>query len=282
MRLEIAKNPVYNLIEETKIETVGGALYQAQDLELGRTVAVKCVNIQGSDRAERNRNYQKAQAEVQALVRLSDGDVNVPTVFATHYDEENGTYYIVMEWIRGETLTKRMHCPQWQFLRWMGELCEILEHMESRKLYHKDIKPDNIMITKANKLWLIDFNISMSTSNLMEGTLHYKAPEMSPNSRYAGREKVDMFAIGVMLYEYYTGAVPVRTVDYAKNRLRGPQVWDVFVEPKQKNPEVSDRMNAIIIKCMKMDPKERYSSISQLKYDLRKEADELRGKGKRT
>lgn len=271
MRLEIDKKRVYNLIDETKIETVCGALYQAQDLDLGRTVAVKCVRIEGRTPAEKNLNLQRAYAEVRAMVQIRALFVNIPTIFAAHYDQKNSMFYIVMEWIPGDQLTDRIqNCPEHQFLYWMIDLCDILKHMADKNIYHKDIKPDNIMITRDNRLYLIDFNISIATSNLVEGSTNYKAPEMSDGAIYAGRDKVDMFSIGVMLYEFYTKAVPIHTQDYARTRRRGPLIWNEFTEPKQKNPAMSDQINAIIIKCMKYDPRERYRHISDLKEELRK------------
>lgn len=270
MLLQFNKKCSYNLIEETRIETVCGEFYQAMDLELERTVAVKCIGIQGGSPREKSTNYLKALAEVKTMIRISEEDVDIPEIYAVHYDEARSMLYIVMQWIRGKQLSEHMHCPERQFLSWMIGLCDILEVMERKGIYHKDIKPANIMITERGKLYLIDFNISLSTPNLIEGTVNYKAPEMSPRSRYVGREKVDMFAIGVMLYEYYTGAVPVHTVDYAKNRLRGAFEWDEFTEPKVKNPEMSDIANSIILKCMKLDPKQRYPRISALKNDLKK------------
>lgn len=282
MRLEIDKKLAYNLIEETKIDTVCGALYQAQDLDLAQTVAVKCVRIEGNTPAEKNLNLQRARSEVQAMVQIRSSFVNIPTIFAAHYDPRASMFYIIMEWIPGTRLTDQMkNIPEKTFLNWMIDLCEILEHMERKRIYHKDIKPDNIMITKANILYLIDFNISIATSNLVEGSTNYRAPEMSEGSKYTGREKVDMFAVGVILYEYYTGSVPRRTQEYARNRKFGPMAWDLFMEPKQKNPDMSDRMNEIIIRCMKLDPKERYNRISDLKHELRKVVRERRGTGKK-
>lgn len=281
MDLTIKSERTYRLLEDSKIETGSGALYKAQDLSLGRTVAVKQVRIQGNNRFEKQQNVQKALSEVQALVAIKDTDVRVPTVFDTHYDESAGELFIVMEWINGVPLTDKMNVPAPQFLRWMVDLCFILERMERKRLYHKDIKPANVMISRAGQLYLIDFNITIAAANLVEGTLHYKAPEMSPGSIYSGRDKADMFAIGVMLYEYFTGAVPVRTVDYARNRQRGPQEWDQFVQPKEKNPSMPESVNAIVMKCMKLNPNERYGSISQLKQALKEAGDELRGKAKR-
>ena len=280
MRLEINKRLQYNLIEETRIETLGSTLYQDQYLDLGRTVAVKCVTIEGQNRTEKQANYQKARTEVQAMIRIGEEAVNIPSIYFTHYDEATSRYYIVMEWIKGETLTvKKNYIPQ-QFLGWMIELCRILEKMEQKKLYHKDIKPDNIMICSNGKLYLIDFNISISTPNLIEGTLHYKAPEMDTHSQYTGREKVDMFSIGVMLYEFFTGSVPVRGIDYASSAMSTTQVWRRFIEPKDKNPDIPPVINAIVVKCMKLDPRQRYSRIGDLKRELERAVREL-GRPKR-
>ncbi len=281
MDLTIKSERTYRLPEDSRIETGNGALYKAQDLTLGRTVAVKQVRIQGNNRFEKKQNVQKALSEVQALVAVRDTDVRVPAVFDTYYDEPAGELFIVMEWVSGTPLTDKMNASAPQFLRWMADLCFILERMERKRLYHKDIKPANVMISRTGQLYLIDFNITIAAANLVEGTPHYKAPEMSPGSIYSGREKVDMFAIGVMLYEYFTGAVPVRTVDYARNRQRGPQQWDLFVQPKEKNPATPDKVNEIVVKCMKLDPKDRYGSISQLKQALKEAGDELRGRPKR-
>lgn len=280
MELEIQKTLRYQLIGESKIETECGALYRAQEVELGRTVAIKSVNILGDTPSQRQANYQKARTEVQAMVRIAEEAVNIPRIFTCHYDEKNSVFYIVMEWIRGRTLEERMNAPELQFLNWMIALCDILETMERKRLYHKDIKPANIMLSETGKLYLIDFNISISSANRVEGTAHYKAPEMDIDSTYQGREKVDMFSIGVMLYAYYTGAVPIRGQDYARNRRWGPLEWDQFTQPKEKNPQMSETVNNIVIKCMKLDPRQRYSRIGDLKAELRKAVREI-GKTKR-
>lgn len=268
MELKFSKELHYNLLEDGRIDTGCGALYRAQDLEFGRTVAVKCIRIAGENRAEREANLQKARSEVQTMVLLGQEDLNIPTIFQTHYDDKNSLFYIVMEWITGDTLAKHMQCPERQFLQWMIDLCQILEQMERRRLYHKDIKPGNLMITRNGKLYLIDFNITMGTSNLLEGTANYRAPEMTGLVKYVGREKVDMFAIGVLLYEYYTGKVPVCPQDYAKNRRRGPDEWDLFIQPKEKNPKTPELVNEIVLRCMRMHPKQRYERIGDLKRDL--------------
>ncbi len=281
MLLEYRREHRYNLIEESKIETECGGLYQAQDLEMQRTVAIKCVGIEGNNQREKLMFVQKAMSEVRALINLCEEDLSIPIIYDAFYEEDKSQFYIVMEWIKGKTLGDWMESPELEYLQWMIDLCDILAIMDRKHIYHKDIKPANIMITERKKLYLIDFNISISTPNLIEGTVNYKAPEMSINSKYQGREKADMFSIGVLLYEYYTGSVPVKTIDYAKNRSRGEFEWDKFIQPSEKNTAIDKGINDIIVKCMKLNPKQRYRNYSDLKNDLIKAVKNIRWNQKR-
>ncbi len=281
MLLEYRREHRYNLIEESKIETECGGLYQAQDLEMQRTVAVKCVEIEGNNQREKLMLVQKAMSEVRALINLCEEDLSIPIIYDAFYGENKSEFYIVMEWIKGKTLADWMKSPELEYLQWMIDLCDILAIMDRKHIYHKDIKPANIMITERKKLYLIDFNISISTPNLIEGTVNYKAPEMSINSKYQGREKADMFSIGVLLYEYYTGSVPVKTIDYAKNRSRGELEWDKFIQPIEKNEKMDSGINEIIVKCMKLNPKQRYRNYSDLKNELIKAVKNIRWSQKR-
>ena len=97
---------------------------------------------------------------------------------------------------------------------------------------------------------------------------------MDKGSKYAGREKVDMFAIGVIMYEYYTGQVPKRPREYiaSENALE----WEKFIEPKQKNPEINNKINDCITKCMKMNPKERFANNYELMQNLKNIAREIK------
>ncbi len=185
--MEFDSHHTFNLIEEAAIKTECGMLYKGMDMDLGRTVAVKMIEIQGDDIRDRAMNYEKAYSEVKALVSLESENLQIPCVYETFGEKNKSKLYIVMQWINGEDLSKHFNEPELRMLRWMEDLCGILEVMERKHLYHKDIKPSNIMINNRGQLYLIDFNISISTPNQIEGTLNYKAPEMSPNSKYVGR-----------------------------------------------------------------------------------------------
>lgn len=270
-------------MEAGKIETDASSIYRAQDLELNRDVCVKKVEIGGENPREVQRSLEKAMLEVRAMVEISDKSIYIPSIYSSYFNEKDSSFYIIMQWIHGDNLSKKMDEPEIRFVNWMIDLCDILISMEASKLYHRDIKPENIMIDSNNELFLIDFNISVATPNLIEGTPHYKAPEMDPGSKYMGREKVDIFAIGVILYQYYTGCLPKRSQEYARNTSRGKFQWDVFVQPLEKNPEMPKLVNDIILRCMKLDPKERYANNRELKRELVKAERSLRNgrKGKR-
>lgn len=281
MEISFSKEHRYRCITDTKIETGCSTICQAQDLDLNRDVCIKMVKISGQNKKEVNLRLEKAMLEIKAMVRISEHTDRVPIIYETFFDETNLTLYIVMQWISGCSLKDKMGVSEIQFIRWMIDLCDVLSLMERRHLYHKDIKPANIMINSKNELYLIDFNISVSTPNRIEGTVHYKAPEMDYDSKYMGREKVDMFAVGVMMYEYYAKEVPKRTKEYAKNSERGSFEWDLFVEPIQKNPNIPTEINEIIIKCMKLDPKQRYRNNNELKNALKNAERSLRNEKSR-
>ncbi|MFY9285926.1 MAG: serine/threonine protein kinase [Tissierellaceae bacterium] len=268
MDIRFSKDHHYRLIDESKIETDLSVIYKGQDLELSRTVCVKSIQLDCQNPNQVKPKLNRAMLEVKTMVRVGEKTSRVPRIYSTYFDETSLTLYIIMQWIDGTSLEKKMNVPELMFIRWMIDLCDILAIMERERLYHKDIKPSNIMINRRNELYLIDFNISVSKPNMIEGTVNYKPPEMDMNSKYVGREKVDIFSIGVMLYEYYAKEVPKRGFDYAKNSRRGKLAWDVFKEPISKNLQTPREVNNIVIKCMKMDPRERYRNISELKRDL--------------
>ena len=269
MNIEYSQKHSYEITDSIETTSGAGALHKAKDLVLGRTVAIKAMKILGDKPYEREGNYKKALSEVKAMVQIGNLNLHVPKIYDVYYDQKAQYIYIVMDWIDGTTLTQKMDSAnERDFIGWIGEICNILKEMSKKKLYHKDIKPDNIMITHRGDAFLIDFNISISTPNLDEGTIQYKAPEMDRGSRYVGREKVDMFSIGMILYEYYTGKPAMLGKDYAEGSLRGPFQWERFIEPINKNPNMKKEINDIIVKCMKLDPKDRYRDYCELSYTI--------------
>lgn len=274
--------PIPGYVTEAGQSTV----YKAIDDDLGRTVCLKRMHVDGETRPERAANYRRLQSEIQPLLLLGDQNVRVPVFYDKWFDEQAGDLYIAMQWIEGKSLEKWLSdvetrgqrpsdvIPQARMLGWMADLCDILSRMARVDLYHKDIKPANLMIDGDGQLWLIDFGISIATANLVEGTPGYRAPEMEPGSKHPNRDKVDMYAIGIILYRYYTGVIPQKSIDYALGSKFDPkggsgEVWKRYTEPKAYNDRVPQAVNDIIMRCLKYNPDDRYAEIKDLAYALR-------------
>jgi serine/threonine protein kinase len=265
-----SKQAKYRCVEESKIETANSTVYQAQDLELGRTVCVKIIRFTGTNNALLPAELNRAMLEVKALVALSEQTTHVPVVYDVFFDEKSGELSIVMQWIHGDTLEKQFdHIPPVAFLGYIEKLCDILEKLEKLHMSHKDIKPANVMITQDRELFLIDFNLSISAPNQAEGTKNYKAPEMDTRSKTTRRDRVDIFSVGVMMYQYFTKTIPLRGVNYGIRSRRSKEIlqqtWDFFQEPKEFIPDLHPEINDVIVKCMQLDPKQRYANARQLK-----------------
>lgn len=261
--------------------TPNSELYRALDLSMGRTVALKKITIAGESQKEKELNYKRAMQEVKTMIQISELTAKIPNIYSSYYDKKTNQFYIVMQWINGETLAEKMkrNVPMTVFLRWMQELCQILEAMSKRNFQHKDIKPENIMFNESDDLYLIDFNISVSVPNQMEGTMFYKAPEMDFGSTTAARDKSDMFSIGVMLYQRATGKIPMRMMDYECYDPSSGR-WDMFQEPISVNPNLEESLNKLIVKLMSYDPEDRFRSYTVLSNEVRKVEGNIRNAGR--
>ncbi len=268
MDLRFEEKHCYRFDEAAHI-TPNSELYKALDLSMGRTVALKKITISGENPKEQELNYKRAMQEVKTMIQVSELTAKVPNIYSSFYEQKSNELYIAMQWINGETLADKMarNIPTTVFLRWMQELCQILDVMSKRHFQHKDIKPENIMFNENEDLYLIDFNISVSVPNQIEGTMFYKAPEMDFGSTTVARDKVDMFSIGVMLYQHVTGKIPMRMVDYECFDPTSGK-WDLFNEPKSIDANLDENLNAVIIKLMSYNPKDRFSSYKELSNEL--------------
>lgn len=273
MELVISQEHKYRYDENSGIG--GKPVYKAFDENLKRYVLLKIVTIQGDNPKDIKENFNHAMGEVRTLVKLEEQRLNIPVIYNTFQKENN--LFIVMQWIDGYTLdewVKKASKPQ--IIKCIVALCNILVAMERVKINHLDIKPENIIV-RDNTLYLIDFNISRELPRNNQGTVGYCAPEMTDKLKVVDRSRSDVFSIGVVLYEIYTGARPESGVDYSQGGLlrRGDgRNWKKFIEPKKKDGSVDETINDIIVKCMKLSPKDRYG-IRELQYALNNYAKSL-------
>lgn len=260
-------NDRYEIID--KVGTGGMAdVYKAKDHRLNRYVAIKVLKQEYSD----DTNFvNKFRGEAQSAAGLSHPNiVNVYDV-----GDEDGLYYIVMELVEGITLKNFIERKgKLELKEAIGIAIQIAQGMEaahSNHIIHRDIKPQNIIISREGKVKVTDFGIAKAvssntiTSNAM-GSVHYISPEQARGG-YSD-EKSDIYSLGVTLYEMLSGKVPFagdNTVSVALLHIQGEAT-----PLRQLDPTIPVSVDRIVQKCMQKKPERRYLSAGDLIADLKK------------
>lgn len=257
----------------TILERIGGGgmadVYRAHDKLLDRSVAVKVLRSQFTSDEEFVTRFRR---EAQAAARLSHP--NIVNIYDVGCDED--IYYIVMEYISGETLKERIQrAGQLSIesaVRIAVEIAEALEHAHQNGLVHCDIKPHNILTTKAGRIKVTDFGIAkavtsatMTHTGTIIGSVHYFSPEQAKGAAVGA--KSDIYSLGVVMYEMLTGTVPFNGETPISIALKHLQE-----EPRplrESNPDVPPLVEAIALKAMAKEPDQRFSDISEMITDLR-------------
>ena len=243
-------------------------VYKAKDLTLGRFVAIKVLKAEFSE----DINFvTKFRSEAQAAAGLEHPNiVNIYDV-----GSENGLHYIVMEYVEGITLKTYIEKKgQLSFKEAVSIAIQVgrgIEAAHNKNIVHRDIKPQNIMISTEGKVKVTDFGIARAaTSNTISsdvmGSVHYSSPEQARNGFVDG--KSDIYSLGIVMYEMVTGRVPFdgdTTVAVAIQHLQ-----EEMVPPSVYAPNLPISMEKIILKCTQKNPDRRYSSMTALLADLRK------------
>lgn len=239
-------------------------IYYAIDETFNRDVCLKIITY------DKKELRQILKNEVIALAKAGDRTNNVPMLIDFWEDEGNSTFYLVMQKIIGDSLRKKMAtAKRREFASWMISLCDTVDKVHRAHIYHKDIKPENIIIGSNGDVYLIDFNISIEHANLVSGTEVYRAPEMHISGVSIARSHSDIFAFGVMMYEFFAGVQPIEGREYALSRFSlSRSKWTSFKTPKEICPQMPLKLSEIIEKCMKLSPSERYQTAQELKRDL--------------
>ena len=257
----------YEILE--KVGTGGMAdVYKSKDHTLNRYVAVKVLKQEFSE----NANFvSKFRVEAQAAAGLMHPNiVNVYDV-----GEEKGIYYIVMELVDGITLKnyigKKGNLGYKEAVTIALQVSMGLEAAHRNHIIHRDIKPQNIIISREGKVKVTDFGIAKAatsdtiTSNVM-GSVHYTSPEQARGG--FSDEKSDVYSLGVTLYEMLTGEVPFdgeSTVAIAIRHIQEP-----MPSPRKLNPDIPYSVEQIVLKCCEKSPDRRYQNMQELASDLKK------------
>ncbi|MBO5657719.1 MAG: Stk1 family PASTA domain-containing Ser/Thr kinase, partial [Agathobacter sp.] len=252
-----------------KIGTGGMAdVYKAKDHILGRIVAVKVLKAEFSEDV----NFvTKFRTEAQSAAGLEHPNiVNIYDV-----GSENGLHFIVMEHIEGITLKTYIEKKgQLTFKESTSIAIQVargIETAHNKEITHRDIKPQNIIISTEGKVKVTDFGIARaSNSNTISadvmGSVHYASPEQARNGYVDGRS--DIYSLGIVMYEMVTGRVPFdgdTTVAVALQHLQ-----EEMVGPSKYAPNLPISYEKIVLKCTQKNPDRRYQNIGELLTDLRK------------
>jgi len=239
-----------------------GEVHRAVQLSLGRVVAMKILSVELAADPTFVARFDK---EAAALATLSHPNV----VSIVDKGKAENTYYLVMEYVDGPSLREVMRSPLLDIpgaLRIIMEIARAIDYAHSRGVVHRDLKPENILfdeqaggIAKVTDFGLATFfddskltsRFNVTETHVSMGTLSYMAPEQRVDAKNADH-RADIYSLGVMLYELLVGEVPIGTFD----------------PPSQRRPGSDKRLDAIVLRCLKPSPADRYQRVADLMLDL--------------
>jgi serine/threonine-protein kinase len=191
--------------------------------------------------------------------------------------ESRSRPYLVLEFVEGETLREhlreRLPLPVDQAVDYGRQLAGALSHAHAHGVAHRDLKPENVLVTSEGQLKLFDFGIALMTGarrvtwrwlNDAMGTPDYMAPEQIQGKR--GDERTDVYALGIMLYEFIAGQAPF--VGDNALAVMSQTIHDPPVPLHQRNQEVPPPLEAVVHKAIRKLPEERYRSAEEMLHDL--------------
>jgi serine/threonine-protein kinase len=242
-------------------------VYKAVDETLGRTVAVKVLHARFADDPE---FVQRFRHEASAAANLSHPAI----VNIYDYGVEAGTYYIVMELVRGTDLKavvkQRGALDPISVAEYGAQICAALSVAHGYGIIHRDIKPQNIVLMPDGGIKVMDFGIARAVDSdatqtgSVLGTAQYVSPEQA-QGRKLGPES-DLYSLGVVLYELATGRLPFEGDTPVSVALR--HVNEEPAPPRSINPQIPPALEAVILKAMQKDPTHRYRSAEEMREDL--------------
>ena len=235
-----------------------GAVYQGYDLLLNRVVAVKMLLAAGLDTAGKNNLLDEARAVAQL------NHPNIISVFDAGQSDD--VPYVVMEYLEGDSLHEKPPKDLVETVQYAVQICNALEEAHQHGIVHRDLKPENVIVEENGTLKLTDFGLALSLKSRMDqdssltGTVYYISPEQALGKPLDGRS--DLYALGVMLYEFAAGRVPFTGGDPLA--VISQHINDLPQDPAEIEPGISADLKQVIMKLLSKDPAQRYGSASEV------------------
>ena len=243
-------------------------VYLANDTILDRKVAIKVLR---GDLSNDEKFIRRFKREALSVSNLSHPNI----VEVYDVGEEDGNYYIVMEYIEGKTLKqllqKRGALTLNEVIDIMTQLTDGLAHAHEAYIIHRDIKPQNIMIEDNGLVKITDFGIAMALNstqltqtNSVMGSVHYLPPEQANGK--GSTVKSDIYSLGILMYELLTGSVPFKgdtAVEIALKHMK-----EKIPSIRKQNPTIPQSVENIVLKATAKNPKNRYDNVRDMYKDL--------------
>jgi eukaryotic-like serine/threonine-protein kinase len=254
---------------EAKLGSGGmSTVYLARDTTLDRPVAVKVMHREMSEQADQLERFRQ---EARAVAKLSHPNV----VSVIDAGEDGGYPYIVFEYVEGETLKARINrigaLDVQEALAYAIEIARGLTMAHARKMVHRDIKPQNVLIDAEGRAKLTDFGISrqleqdgMTATGRVLGTTDYVAPEQAMGR--GADQRSDIYSLGVVLFEMFTGEVPFAADSQVGVAMK--HVNEELPDVQAIRPELSAASALVVERATSKDPEKRYADIGEMIDDL--------------
>lgn len=254
------------------LEMIGGGgmanVYLAHDMILDRDVAVKVLRLDFSNDEEFIRRFHR---EAQSATSLAHPNI------VSIYDvgEEDSIYYIVMEYVEGQTLKQyiqqQLSLHVVDAINIMKQLTSAISHAHQNHIVHRDIKPHNILIDREGNVKITDFGIAMAMSatsitqtNSVLGSVHYLSPEQARGGM--ANRKSDIYSLGIVMFELLTGRLPFSGESAVSIALKHLQSETPSL--RRWNPKIPQSVENIVLKATAKDPFHRYDSVEDMEMDL--------------